>query len=66
MPIKISKAIEILNLRVASPFYRANPDTRESTKLGIEGLKAIRDFRQGLVVDFELPLPGEEPEEIAK
>lgn len=36
-----------------------NYDHIDAIKLGIEALKAIDDYRQGLTVDFLLPLPGE-------
>ncbi len=41
----IDKAIEILELRVASPFVRANQDTKDAIKLGIEALKAVKKFQ---------------------
>jgi len=63
MLIKLSKAIEILNLRVASPFTRANPDTRDSIKLSIEALKRLQDNRRDPEFDHWIPLPGEDLEE---
>lgn len=66
MLIKLTKAIEILNNYKMESAFEATPDFEDALKLGIEAQKAIRDLRQGLVVDFELPLPGEQPEEIVK
>jgi len=43
--VTVDKAIEILTLRVESPFVRANPDTKDSMKLGIEALKRIKEAR---------------------
>jgi len=63
MPMKISKAIELLELRFASPFVRANPDTKDAIKLGIEALKEIKRARDNGYRFVAVRLPGEEPEE---
>jgi len=55
----IDKAIEILELRIKSPFGRANPDTIDATKLGIEALKLIQNLRIGPANWTTLDLPGE-------
>ena len=55
----IDKAIEILELRIKSPFTRANPDTKDAISLAIEALKwrkHLEDFDQAL---RNHPLPGE-------
>ena len=55
----IDKAIELLELRIKSPFTRANPDTKDAMQLAVEALKAWRDRR---LYPSHLPfglLPGE-------
>lgn len=55
----IDKAIEILGLRIKSPFVRANPDTKDAIKLGIEALKRIKECRLADHTIKEDLLPGE-------
>ena len=38
------------------------PEILKAHMLGIKALEAFSDYRKGLVVDFELPLPGETEE----
>jgi len=55
----IDKAIEILKLRVGSPFVRANQDTQDATKLGIEALKRLKELRAIGSLSSGVRLPGE-------
>lgn len=55
----IDKAIEILELRIKSPFTRANPDTKAAIQLGIEALKRLKWYRDVRKHWYIEPLPGE-------
>lgn len=44
--MKLAKAKEILGLRIKSPFVRANPDTKDAIKLGIEALRREESWRR--------------------
>lgn len=57
--MNIDKAIEILTLRAESPFVRANQDTKDAIKLGIEAMKHIQRQRKDLMWSEWKPLPGE-------
>lgn len=57
--MKLAKAVEILELNLKEVGIEMPTDTRQAVKLGVEGLKALQDWRAGQVVDFLLPLPGE-------
>lgn len=61
--MKIDKAIEILEKRVASPFARANPDTKDAMGLGIEALKYLEHLRKSFKMIRNVKLPGESPRE---
>lgn len=63
MGIKISKAIEILDLMGTPDFEGHTEDILAARKLGIEALKRIKGWRLGMVLDIHLMLPGETPEE---
>ncbi len=55
----IDKAIEVLTRRAGSPFGKANQDTLEAMKLGIEALDRIAGQRRGLLSHEIVLLPGE-------
>jgi len=46
--MRLDRAIEILERKVASPFVRANKESLEATRLGIEALKRVDNERIGL------------------
>lgn len=55
----IDKAIEILTARVESPFVRANQNTKDAIRLGIEALKwRLHCEKVNLPTKYAL-LPGE-------
>ena len=58
----LEKAIRVLEKRSASPFVRANPDTVESTRLGIEAMKLNLAMRETYHAPELLKLPGETEE----
>lgn len=66
MPIKLTKAIEILTREVHDITLSPDPDVPAALKLSIAGLKAIHFVRNGGRWDFKALLPGEQPEEIVK
>ncbi|MHB8084369.1 MAG: hypothetical protein ACYDHZ_00890 [Dehalococcoidia bacterium] len=55
----ITKAIEVLQKRVESPFVRSNQDTQDAIKIGIEALKRIQDCRRSIFTNVTSLLPGE-------
>lgn len=55
----VDEAIEVQEKRLASPFVRANADTMEATRLGVEALKRERDRRPMGHPDPADLLPGE-------
>lgn len=61
--MKLSKAIEILNLALGGDEPASETDLIDAINLSVEAFRAIRLHRRGLVVDFNTPLPGETPED---
>lgn len=57
--MKIERAIEILEKRAESPFVRANPDSLDALKLGIEALTRVKGDQESSDNPFYLPLIGE-------
>lgn len=60
--MKLTKAIEILDLNLKEAGSKMPPDCRDAVQLSIEALKHLqheRDLRIGFWTD---PIPGETPE----
>jgi hypothetical protein len=55
--MRLDRAIEILQRKVASPFVRANKDSLEATQLGIEALSRIKNEREILLTGAAKPRP---------
>lgn len=66
MPIKLTKAIEILEGVESKLKTAPDPDFYSSYMLGLAGLKAIQYCRHGGRWHPKALLPGEQPEEIEK
>jgi hypothetical protein len=62
MPIKLSKAREILQLNYLEGGPKMPPDVKESLALAMNAMDAIKTIRQGTTVDILAPLKNEEPE----
>ena len=58
----LPKVIEILDLNLKEAGKKMPQDTFTALGISVEAVKAIQDYREGLTVDFLLPLPGETEE----
>ena len=61
--IKMSKAIEVLDLNVREDRHKMPPDVRASLNLAINCMKTIQFIRGGKQWSFSALFPDEEPEE---
>lgn len=66
MLIKMSKAIELIDILLVDRVSDLFNDEQNAVRLGLVGLKAILFYRNGGRWDFKALLEGEQPEEIVK
>jgi hypothetical protein len=63
MPIKLSKAMEILELNMKEAHKKMPPDVRESLNLALNCMKTVQFIRGGGQWSFSALFPNEAPEE---
>ena len=60
--MRLIEAIKVQEKRLASPFLRANADTLEATRIGLEAMKKLQWFREKKYYYARTLLPGETEE----
>jgi len=63
MPIKLSKAIEILTREVHDITLSPDPDVPDALKLSINAMKYYQELKKLGIINPNWVFPGEEPEE---
>ena len=63
MAIKMSKAIEVLDLNIKEAGKKMPPDVKDSLALSVSLMKAVQYVRKGGNWEPHALLPGEAPEE---
>ncbi|GAI81386.1 unnamed protein product [marine sediment metagenome] len=60
----IDEAIKLLQKEARHYLYLPDHKKMEATRLGIEALKQLGDWRKGGVLGLDEPLPGETKDEV--